>query len=99
VTVTAKDAPRVGPRVPKLLDHPLEHCQHWCTAEALRLEDGGNETPQKACIQVEWQDTITPIIAIVADLFLCTMRAILGVIDVEHNDLGWTVVGRNKLIH
>ena len=99
VTVTAQDAPSVGPRVPKPLAHPLEHCQQLCTAEALSLEDGGKETPCKAFIPVAWQETIAPILAIVADLFLCPMRAILGVIDVEHDDLGGTVVGRNTWSH
>jgi hypothetical protein len=42
---------------------------------------------------------IAPIIAIVAEMFLCTMSAVLGVIDIEPDDLGWTVVGRNTLFH
>lgn len=99
VTVTAKDAPGVGPRLPKPLDYPLEHRQHLCTAEALSLENRGDQTPREAFIKVEWQETIATLIAIVADLFLFTMSAVLSVIDIEHDDRGWTVVGRNKLIH
>jgi len=48
---------------------------------------------------VAWHETITAIIAIVADLFLCTMGAVFSVIDIEDDDLGWAVVGREKLIH
>jgi hypothetical protein len=32
-------------------------------------------------------------------MFLCTMSAVLSVIDIEHDGLGGTVVGRDTLIH
>ena len=81
--VTTKGEPGVGPRWPKPLAHTLEYRQHWGTAEALGLEDCGDQTPREAFIQVAWQETIATIIAIVADMFLCTMSAVLGVIDSE----------------
>jgi hypothetical protein len=99
VAVTAKDEPGIEPGVPKPLAHALAHRQPLGTAEAFGLEDRGDQTPREACIKVPRQETIATILAIVADRFLCTMRAVLSGIDIEHDGLGWTVVGRDTLIH
>ena len=99
VTVTTTDAPGGGPRVPQPLAHPRASCQHVGTAAARGLKDRRDQTPREACMQVAWQETLATIIAIVAALCLCPMRAVRGGIDLEHHDRGWTVVGRHKLIH
>jgi hypothetical protein len=98
-TGTAPDAPGVGPRVPPPLAHPLAHRPPVGTAAALRLEEGGAQTPREACLTVAWPETIATLRAIVAALCLCTRRAVLGVIDSEHKDLGRTVVGRHTRLH
>jgi hypothetical protein len=47
---------------------------------------------------VEGQATSATLIAIVADLFLGTMSAVFGVIDIEPDDLGWPGGGRKHLL-
>jgi len=91
VTVTAEDAPGGGPGVPPPLDHALAHRQHVCATEAFGLEARGAQTPREARIKVQGQETIATLIAIVVALFLGTMSAVLGIIDSEHDALGWTV--------
>ena len=88
VAVTAQDAPSVGPGVSQPLDHALEDRQHWGTAAAFGLEDRGDQAPRETFRKGAWPETIPAIIAIVADMFLCTMGAVLRGIDIEHDDLG-----------
>ena len=99
VAVTATDEPGIGPGVPQPLDHPLAHRQHVCPAEACGREDRGEQTPRAAFIQVQRPETLATIIASVAAMVLCTMSAVLSVIAIEHDGLGWTVVGRATLLH
>ena len=98
VAVTAQDDPGVGPGVSQPLDDALEYRQPVGAAEAFGLEDRGEQTPREACIQVAWHETIATRIAIVADMCLCTMGAVRGVINIEHDALGWAVVGRDTWI-
>ncbi len=44
MAVTAKDEQGVGPSVAKPLDEPLQHTEHLGAAEALGLEDRGDQT-------------------------------------------------------
>jgi hypothetical protein len=48
---------------------------------------------------VQRQEAIAAIIAIVPGLFLLTMDGVLGVIEVEDDELGWAGVGGKKLFH
>ena len=98
VAVTTQEDQRIGPRMSKPLDHALASRQHVGAAEAFGLENRGDQPSREAFIQVAWHATITAIIALVADLFLCTMGAVCGVIDLEDDDFGWAVVGRETLI-
>ena len=98
VAVTTKDHQGVGPGVTQVFDQPLQHREHLRAREAFGLEDGRDQAPREALIEVKGHKTIAPIIAIVTGLFLCPMDRILGVIDIEHDHRGWVGIGGNKLL-
>ena len=47
---------------------------------------------------MEWHEAIAVIIAIIAGLLLLAMDPVLGVIDIEHDHLGWLGIGGDKLL-
>ena len=98
VAVAARDDQGVGPRLPQALDQPSQHREHLRTAEALGREDRGDQASREALIHVKGEETLATIIAIIPDLLLLAMGGVLGVIEVEHDELGGTVVGGDKLL-
>jgi len=98
VAVAAKDDQGVGPGVPEPLDHALQHREPLRAAEARGLEDRGEQASREPLIQVERQETLPAIIAIVAGVLLLTMDAVLGVIDIAHDDRGCPGIGGDTLL-
>jgi hypothetical protein len=98
VTSAAQDQQSVGPGCAQTLAHAFQPCEHLWACETLRLEDGRHQASQEALIQVERHKTIATIIAIVAGVFLLAMDTVLGVIDIEHDDLGGLVIGGALLL-
>ena len=98
VAGTAKDHKGVGPGVPQVFDQSLQHREPLRAREAFGLEDGRDQAPREALIEVQGQKTIPPLIAIITGLFLFPMDRVLGVIDIEHDDRGGTGIGGDKLL-
>ena len=96
MAVAATDDQGVGPGVAEPLDHALQHREHLRAAEARGLEARGAQASREPLIQVERQETLPAIIAIVAGVLLLTMNAVLGVIDIEHNNRGCPGIGGDK---
>ena len=95
---TATDHQGGGPGVTQGFAQPLQPREPLRACEAFGLEDGRDQAPREALIEVKGHQTIAPIIAIVTGLFLFPMDRVLGVIDVEHDNRGWAGIGGDTLL-
>ena len=66
--------------------------------EAFGLEDGRDQAPREALIEVQGHKTIASILAIVTGLLLFPMDRVFSVIDIEHDDRGGAGIGGNNLL-
>lgn len=99
MAVTTKHDQGIGPGLAQVLDKPFQHREHLLSSKTLGLENRRDQASREALIDVQGQEAIGALIAIITDVLLLALSRGLRIIEVEHDELGHPVVRGDKLIH
>jgi hypothetical protein len=97
--VTAPDDAGLGPGVAQVLDQAWPHGEPRRPAEALGLAYRGAQASREALRPVEGEETRATILAIVTAGLLRARGRVLGVVKVQHDQLGRAVVRGAQWLH